>query len=558
MTIFEFADQYVEAWAALDPVGATAAGFRGREGELTDWSPEGIAARAELDRRTLRDLEKVVHASAVTADDRRAAVFLRERLEARLLLVDSGEMLRELRGGWSPVQRARQWIDVIPKDTPEDWERIASGLEAIPGALAGIQRSLEAGLASTPAAPRQAEVVAQQCATWAGTRGQTSFFATTVAGAPPNLPPALRARLDAAAGRATVAYAAMGTWLTERYAASAAGTPDGVGEARYRAFARSHLGAELDPREAYDWGWDDLRRIEEEMRVEADRVQSGASIEEAVAVLEADDEQCIVGEDALRAWLQDLMDRTIDDLDGTHFDLPAPIRRVEAMIAPPGGAAAMYYSPPSEDFSRPGRTWYPTLGKTRFPLWGEWSIAYHEGVPGHHFQLATTKLLTDRIDRYRRLTAVPGNAEGWALYAERFMDEIGAFTTPASRLGFLRAQALRAVRVVVDIGVHLGLQIPADDASEGAGREWTPGLGRAFVLNRGRFPHDFLQSEMDRYLGWPAQAICYKLGERVWLAGRAAAQAAAGPTFDLKRWHSEALTLGAIGLDQLAPELAAL
>jgi uncharacterized protein (DUF885 family) len=556
--IFELADRYVEDWAALDPTGATATGYCGREGQLTDWSPEGIGARAELDRRTLAELEQAVRVlGTLGEDDRRAATHLRERLEARLLLVDTGEMLRELRSGWAPVHRARQWIDGIAKETPDDWERIAAGMEAIPHALDGVRRSLEEGLRTAPAPPRQAAVVARQCATWAGERGPASFFATTIAAAPEDLDPGLRTRLDGAAVTASGAYSALAAWLTDTYA-PAAGTPDSVGEDRYRAFARYHLGADLDPVEAYEWGWYELRRIEDEMRGEADRIRPGASITEAVAVLEADSEECVVGEDALKVWLQDLMDRTIESLDGTHFDLPRPIRRVEAMIAPPGGAAAMYYSPPSEDFTRPGRTWYPTLGKTTFPLWGEWSIAYHEGVPGHHFQLATTKLLVDHIDRYRRLSIVSGNIEGWALYAERFMDEIGAFTTPASRLGFLRAQALRAVRVVVDIGVHLGLRIPADGLCEGAGGSWTPELGRAFVLDRGRFPHDFLQSEMDRYLGWPAQAICYKLGERVWLEGRAAAKAAAGATFDLKHWHTGALALGPIGLDQLAPELAAL
>ena len=156
------------------------------------------------------------------------------------------------------------------------------------------------------------------------------------------------------------------------------------------------------------------------------------------------------------------MDSTIDDMDGTHFDIPDPVKRVEAMIAPPGGAAAMYYTGPSEDFSRPGRTWYPTLGKTRFPLWGEVSIAYHEGVPGHHLQIGQVRYLRDRFDRFQRGSGVSGHAEGWALYAERLMDELGYFDKPEYRMGFLRAQAMRAVRVIVDIGMHLEFDIPAE------------------------------------------------------------------------------------------------
>jgi uncharacterized protein (DUF885 family) len=215
----------------------------------------------------------------------------------------------------------------------------------------------------------------------------------------------------------------------------------------------------------------------------------------------------------------------------------------------------MYYTGPSEDFSRPGRTWYPTMGKTRFPLWGEVSIAYHEGVPGHHLQIGQVRFLRDRLSRFQRLGGVAGHAEGWALYAERLMDELGYLTNPAHHLGMLRAQAMRAVRVIVDIGMHLELAIP-DGQEFHPGARWTPALGQAFVDERSRFPADFMASEIVRYLGMPGQAICYKVGEKVWLEQRAAAQERHGGAFDLKAFHSHALDLGPLGLDQLAAELA--
>ena len=120
----------------------------------------------------------------------------------------------------------------------------------------------------------------------------------------------------------------------------------------------------------------------------------------------------------------------------------------------------MYYTGPSEDFSRPGRTWYPTLGKTKFPLWGEVSICYHEGVPGHHLQIGQVRYLKDQLSRFQRMAWLGGHGEGWALYAERLMDELGYLENPDYRLGFLRAQVMRAVRVVVDIGMHLEFKIP--------------------------------------------------------------------------------------------------
>jgi uncharacterized protein (DUF885 family) len=116
---------------------------------------------------------------------------------------------------------------------------------------------------------------------------------------------------------------------------------------------------------------------------------------------------------------------------------------------------------------------------------------------------------------------------------------------------------MRAVRVVIDIGMHLELQVPADSPIH-PGETWTPEIAREiFGAHSGR-PGAFLDSEIVRYLGWPGQAISYKLGERAWLAGRDAARAARGVDFDLKAWHAAALSLGSLGLDDLTDELARL
>jgi uncharacterized protein (DUF885 family) len=230
------------------------------------------------------------------------------------------------------------------------------------------------------------------------------------------------------------------------------------------------------------------------------------------------------------------------------------------MIAPPGGAAAMYYTPPSEDFTRPGRTWYPSMGLDRYPMWGEVTTAYHEGVPGHHLQCAQVVLQRERLSRVQRMGFISGHGEGWALYAERLMDELGYLDRPEYRMGMLAAQALRAVRVVIDIGMHLELQIPATqpgpEPAFHPGERWTADLGQAFLFQRSRHPEAFMASEIVRYLGWPGQAISYKVGERVWLRARADARARHGDRFDLKAFHAYALDLGPLGLDLLADELA--
>jgi uncharacterized protein (DUF885 family) len=186
------------------------------------------------------------------------------------------------------------------------------------------------------------------------------------------------------------------------------------------------------------------------------------------------------------------------------------------------------------------------------------STWYHEGVPGHHLQTARWTAAADRLSSYQiTLGAVSANKEGWALYAERLMDELGFLTDPARRLGYLDKQMLRIIRVIIDIGMHLELAVPADSGFH-PGERWTPELATAFMAAHHGSDTARRTSEIDRYLGWPGQAIGYKLGERAWLQGREAARRRLGAGFDLRTWHMNALTQGSLGLADLADDLASL
>jgi uncharacterized protein (DUF885 family) len=242
-------------------------------------------------------------------------------------------------------------------------------------------------------------------------------------------------------------------------------------------------------------------------------------------------------------------------ISNNHFDIPTSIQKIEAKISPPGGAAAQYYMPPSEDLSRPGSTWYPANGRTRFPLWSEPTTAYHEGVPGHHLQIGMAVVNREQLSRFQRNEFVSGHGEGWALYAERLMDDLGFLDRPEYRLGYLYAQAFRAARVVVDIGMHCEKKIPATWGWH-SGEAWTPELALEFLSARSSNDEAFNRSEIDRYLGWPAQAISYKLGERVWLQLRDEAKARHGAAFDIRAWHTYALNLGNLGLELFTREMA--
>jgi uncharacterized protein (DUF885 family) len=552
----QVADAYVDELLAIDPVLGTYLGVPDSYRRLPDFSPAGWDARAALARTTLERLA-VAEALPGAAEDteRRCARLLRERLTAELAVHDAGEFLRFLSNLASPAHSIREAFTLTPADTPENYADLAARLRAVPGALAGFRASLAEGLArGLPAGPRQVETVVGQISEWVGDDGSGSWFAALTAGGPQEL----RAELDAAAAEATAGYEGLRDWLRDTYAPGVAGAPDTVGRERYALWTRYWNGTDLDLDEAYAYGWSEFHRLHAEMVAEAGKVlPDAASPWEVLRHLE-EHGQAIEGVDEVQRWLQALMDEAIGALDGTHFELAERVKRVESRIAPPGGAAAPYYTGPSEDFSRPGRTWLPTMGRTRFPVFDLVSTWYHEGVPGHHLQLAQWVHVADRLSRYQATVGmVSANAEGWALYAERLMDELGFLTDPERRLGYLDAQMMRANRVIVDIGMHLELEIPADSPFH-PGERWTPELAREFFgLHSGR-PPAFVDSELIRYLGIPGQAIGYKLGERAWLTGRAAARAARGDAFDAKSWHMAALSLGSLGLDDLVAEISVL
>jgi uncharacterized protein (DUF885 family) len=404
------------------------------------------------------------------------------------------------------------------------------------------------------AARRQIQEVAGQVRSWTGGAGG-GVFGGLVAQA--EVGQTLRSRLEDHAGKATEAFSRFGSFLDTELAPKGREV-EAVGRELYSLGSRYFLGATVDLEETYAWGWEELHRIETEMREVARRIVPDGSVDEAVAALDADPARTIVGNEAFRDWMQQLADRTVAEMADVHFDIPEPVRRIECCIAPTDDGG-IYYTGPNEDFSRPGRMWWSVPeGITEFSTWREVTTVFHEGVPGHHLQIGQTAYRTEKLNRWQRLMCwVSGHGEGWALYAERLMDELGYLADPGDRLGMLDAQAMRAARVIVDIGMHLQLEIPKDNPfGFHPGERWTPDLGLAFMRQHCRMEEPVIVFEVNRYLGWPGQAPSYKVGERIWLQARADAQARLGDRFDLKSFHRNALDLGSVGLDPLQAALA--
>ncbi|WP_225652366.1 DUF885 domain-containing protein [Streptomyces pseudogriseolus] len=552
----QVADAYVDELIALDPITGTYLGVKESSSRLPDLSPAGQEAVAELLRATLARLDEAERLPGADSDaERRCARLLRERLTAELAMHEADEHLRAVGNLGTIAHAVREVFTVTPAETEEDWRAIAQRLRAVPAALAGHRESLALGLErKLYAAPRPTETFVGQLGEWVDTGEGRGWFEDFAADGPD----ALRAELDEAARAATAAVAELRDWLRDVYAPAVADAPNTVGRERYARWSRYYNGTDLDLDEAYAYGWSEYFRLLGEMKKEAEKILPGAETP-WVALAHLDEHgRHIEGVDEVRDWLQGLMDQAIDRLDGTHFDLAERVRKVESRIAPAGSAAAPYYTQPSEDFSRPGCTWLPTMGLTRFPVYDLVSTWYHEGVPGHHLQLAQWVHVAENLSRYQATVGmVSANCEGWALYAERLMDELGFLTDAEERLGYLDAQMMRATRVIVDIGMHLELEIPADSPFH-PGERWTPELAQEFFGAHSSRPADFVESELTRYLTIPGQAIGYKLGERAWLLGREKARERHGDAFDLKAWHMAALSQGSLGLDDLVDELAAL
>jgi uncharacterized protein (DUF885 family) len=542
------AERYVEQYSELDPIGATSMGIAGFDHLMTDLSPAGFAARAALDETTLAQVR-----AATPADDRErvAQTAMVERLTVADDLYKAGAATSDLNVIASWLQATRQVFDLMPVDSEEAQGNLAARMAAVPTAYSGLRETyLQAAADGRVAARRQVIACAKQCATWSaeGSGFYTGLVERTHASGQ------IRAELEHAAAAATAATADFGKFL-ETELLPLAPEADAAGRERYALASRNFLGATLDLDEAYAWGWDEVIRIEQEMQRVATEIVPGGSVADAIAALEADPARRITGREALREWMQGFADTTIAELNGTHFDIPEPAQRIECMIAPTSDGG-IYYTGPSEDWVRPGRMWWAVSdGVEDFSTWQEVTTIYHEGVPGHHLQVSQQVFLKDRLNRWQRLMSwVSGHGEGWALYSERLMDELGYLTDPGNKLGMLDGQLLRAARVVVDMGVHLQLPIPADSAWH-PGEIWNYDLAWEFLRSRVTTEDQMLRFELNRYLGWPGQASAYKLGERIWLQAREDVRQRKGAAFDLKEFHSEALALGSIGLDPLREAL---
>ncbi|WP_411699094.1 DUF885 domain-containing protein [Conyzicola sp.] len=540
------AEKWVDTELDVYPEYRVYLGRPGREGEYADYSPAGVEQAIAHTRAALADIRAVAPLDDV---DTVTKMDLERELQLTIDKHEAGFDQRDLNVIASPAQELRDIFDLMPTDTVDDWSHVATRMHNLPAAMAGYIESLRSGItAGNAPAIRQVTEVMAQAKKQTATSGFFFQLAAKARAGEAELPASVVADLESGARASAEAYGSLVSFLGDELAQHAP-EKDAVGRELYALASRGFLGATIDLDETYEWGIDELARMVAEQESIAREIKPGASVEEAIEFLDGDPTRKLHGTDALQRWMQETSDRAVEELSRTQFEIPDVVKRLECMIAPTqeGG---IYYTNPTDDFSRPGQMWWSVPeGVTEFDTWRELTTVYHEGVPGHHLQIGQAVYNKTMLNTWRRNAGTSGHAEGWALYAERLMQQLGYLDDPADRLGMLDGQRMRAARVVLDIGVHLEKTLP-----DGSG-PWTGEYAFGFLGANVNMSPEFVRFEVNRYLGWPGQAPSYKVGQRIWEQLRDDAAAREGAAFDIKAFHKRALDIGGVGLDTLKAAL---
>lgn len=538
--IDEIAESYVDGVAKLAPELNIWLGREEHTGRFANYSPEGNAEFNEFNKQIRAKLES---ATPIDSIDEVTKADLGAVVQLDIEKFDAGLFKSDLNVISTQPQAIREIFDLMPTASEQDWSDIRNRLNHVAKGLSDYAESLKAGIAegSTPA-KRQIVEVSKQIN---GVTAENGTFRELVASAT-DIPENLAKELVEAANAATEGYAQFQKFLDNELLQHGKEV-DGVGRDRYALESRYFLGAVIDLDETYEWGKEELARmVSEQESIAREILPNASNVKEVVEYLDNDPSRKLHGTDELKKWMQKVSDAAIADLSDKYFEIAEPIKELECMIAP-SNSGIIYYTGPSDDFTRPGRMWWSVPeGVTEFNTWRELTTVYHEGVPGHHLQIAQATYNRAQLNTWRRIFAgTSGHAEGWALYAERLMEELGYLDDPANRLGMLDGQRMRAARVVLDIGVHLG-----KPRLDGKGT-WDADYALDFFRQHVNMNDEFIKFEVNRYLGWPGQAPSYKVGQRIWENIRRDAESKQGAAFNLKQFHKDALDIGGVGLDTL-------
>jgi uncharacterized protein (DUF885 family) len=525
------------------PEFASTLGDKRYDDQLSDYSVAGYNAHLERDRTFLERLGAIDTIGLPAQQDLSKDLLVRR-------LVDEQEEAR-FKPWELPVSQfgglhleLPQLVPQLSFDTAEDYDHYISRLDKIPTAFSQITDNMMTGMDDNREPPKYLlEKVLVQVNTLARQKPEDSPFALPLKKFPASIPQAQQAEirqqmLKAIATQVLPAYARFGRFLSAQYIPHGRAEP-GIwslpdGDAYYKFLVRQSTTTDLTPDQIHKIG--EQQVVEDEAQMTAIAKKLGfADLRALRASIPGNPKLHPTSADALiavyRGYLEGMKPK-LPQLFGRLPKAPLEIQPVPAYMAK--DQAAAYYQRGTPDGKRPGIFFVNTYNYAQRSLTMAETVAYHEGLPGHHLQISIAQELTDVPD-FRKHNYYTAYTEGWGLYAERLGKDVGFYTDPYSDYGRLEGDIWRAIRLVVDTGVH--------------SEHWNRQQMVDYFHTHSSIDDTNVQAEVDRYIAWPAQALGYKVGQLKFLELRAKAQKALGPKFDIRGFHDTILDSGALPLD---------
>jgi uncharacterized protein (DUF885 family) len=546
--------EYMMSWA---PTWATTLGDHRFDDRLAPRDAAAIA-RAAAERDALLDRVHAIQPAALGGADRITHAMLRDKLEAEHGLdackfhewtIDSG--------GGSLLGELSYLVESHTVKTSADAanlvKRIGQGPELVDATIANLTDGLRAGRVTSVEKLRRAidqldGELARPVETWAMAKPAWE----SVTGGD-SWPAGERARLvgelrAAVTSQVAPAISRLRDFLRDRVMPAArtdveglAGLPDGA--MCYRATIMSHVGLAMTPDDLHALGLSEIARTDREIAALGQRVLGTPDLASTIDRLRTDKALYFTSGPEILAAAQKALDRAKAATPQFFSVLPRTdcvMREIPAYEAPYSTIA--YYRQPHYDGSKPGEYFVNTYKPETRPRFELEALTWHESIPGHHTQIAIAQEL-GAMPAFRKLDGSTAYVEGWALYTERLADEMGLYSSDLDRIGKLSYDAWRVSRLVVDTGLHA--------------KGWTRSEAEAFMREHTALTEANISNEVDRYIGWPGQALAYKVGQLEMIRLRALAEERLGARFDLKGFHAVVLGVGAVTLPVLGEVVTA-
>ncbi len=532
-----------------EPERATAIGDNRFNDKLSEYSPAAFAQRMSHDRALLAELQKISPEQLSREEQLNRTLMLRTvqtRIEAQAL--NQWEMpVNQMNG---PHLEYASMAEEMPFESVRDYDNYLARLRQLPRVFAQLKEAMRLGMHDHLMPPRYLlEKVAEEAGAVADKPADESLFTTPLKHFPEKVPQVERQRLTGAIKQAVgeevlPAYAAFASFVKSEYAPKGR-TEYGIwslpdGDNRYRQAIREMTTTEMNAADLHNLGLKQVVEIERQMLAIA-RQQGFADLRSFNAHIFADRSLYGTSGGQVLSFYQKCADQMYAKLPQYFGRLPKNklvVVPMEAYRAPHEVPAD--YSIGAGDGSRPGRINVNEYDPTHRLMLNAEAIAYHEGVPGHHLQFSIAQELSG-LPPFRKFAEYNAYSEGWALYAETLSREIGFYQDPYSEYGRLENLMWRSIRLVVDTGVHW--------------QHWSRQRMIDFFHDHTAMDEQNIESEVDRYIAWPGQALGYKLGEMTILRLRAKAHKELGAKFDIRLFHDAVLERGPLPLDVLETEM---